>query len=196
MRRVPAERACDTASPHLDCLVIGFHDMPRVFELEALRPPDSAEYRIFLKNHVLIDGRRLSYMDVINHCKNKAAPPSGMSPSSYYHVGEVGSLAAIYLANYLNVRGLSAKFTGLFLPESENIKSVLVKEQPRSVAITTTFYESTEPVEEIVRFVRKHSPRSTLCGGSVNSTAIFLKLSFSSNPAAARLCLRFSRISL
>jgi len=139
--------------------------MPELFELEAQAKPDSPEYRVLMKNHVFIDGRRLPYMDVLNHFRNSSTLENGRSGCGYYHVGEVGSLAAMYLANHLRVRGLTAKFTGLFLPERERIEAILREEEPRSVAITTTFYESIAPVEEIIRFVRKHSPKSKIIVG-------------------------------
>lgn len=140
----------------LDCLVIGYNDMQFGDYANRMlaRDPASAERRIFMRDHVRVNGDRLPYMDVINRYMNQRPGASG---TNYYHIGEVPNLAAIYLANYLKKRGCSAEYASLFTAEKDRIAGILDERRPLLVAITTTFYQVPWPVEEIVRFVRSHS---------------------------------------
>lgn len=151
-------------SNRLDCLVVGYHDpaFSRHEQRVMSRGPDFPDRRIFNRDHLYLDGRRLPYMDVINHCLDSAG---GAGPVNYYHVGEVANLAAVYLTSYLATRGYSAQFAGLFAPERARIAQILDREDPRVVAVTTTFYLVPAPAAEIVRYVRAGNPESTIVLG-------------------------------
>ncbi|GIE99510.1 PhpK family radical SAM P-methyltransferase [Paractinoplanes rishiriensis] len=148
----------------LDCLVLGYNDPPfSNHEQRVLnRGPDFPDRRIFMRDHLVVDGSRLPYMDVINHYVGER----GIGPpDSYYHVGEVANLAAVYLTSFLVQRGCTATFASLFHAEKERIAALLRDQRPRVVAITTTFYLTAAPVAEIVAFVRSVRPESLVAVG-------------------------------
>ncbi|GCE02651.1 tRNA-2-methylthio-N(6)-dimethylallyladenosine synthase [Embleya hyalina] len=116
-----------------------------------------------MRDHCLVEGRRLPYMDVINMYANRAGV--GGTDANHYHVGEVPNLAAIYLTNFLLRRGLTADHVSLFTPERDRIARILADRDPRTAAITTTFHLTPAPVIEIVRFVRAHHPETTIIVG-------------------------------
>jgi p-methyltransferase len=149
----------------LDCLIIGYNDLEMTFNDLATMPPDSPERRVFARDHVRIDAGRMSYMDVINHYANTSSRTPGGSDDGYYHVGEVGSLAAIYLSNFLQRAGMTARYVSLFQPERETVLDILRNERPHTVAITTTFYELPKPVVYVCNFIRQHSPDTRIVVG-------------------------------
>lgn len=163
-------------SARLDCLVIGYNDM--AFEDHAnrilARDENSAERRIFMRDHVQVNGARLPYMDVINEYTRRRPD---VRSDNYYHVGEVPNLAAVYLTNFLRARGCTAEYTSLFTAEKRRIAEILSDQSPRLVAITTTFYILPWPVEEIAAFVRQYSPDSRVVAGGplINNLAGDLK---------------------
>jgi p-methyltransferase len=150
-------------SDQLDCLLIGYNDMSFSDHRDRMlaRDPSSAERRIFMRDHARVAGRRLPYMDVINHYVNQRAG----NGETYYHVGEVPNLAAVYLTSYLRTRGFSAEFVSLFAAERDRIAKTLAERRPRLVAITTTFYIMPWPVEQIVGFVRAENPDTKIVVG-------------------------------
>jgi len=141
----------------LDCLVIGYNDPPFSFHEHRILAQDEAfpERRVFMREHLLVDGARMPCMDVVNHY---ARTSQEAGPNPYYHVGEVPNLAAVYLANYLSKRSLSAEYISLFRPERDKIADLLERRRPRVVAITTTFYLMPWPVHEICTYIRERSP--------------------------------------
>lgn len=151
-------------SDRLDCLVIGYNDPPFADHERRVMSRDESfpDRRIFMRDHLALDGVRMPYMEAINHLVNQA--PTGPS-DNYYHVGEVANLAAVYLASFLSGRGFSAEFTSLFRQERPRIARLLHGSDPRVVAITTTFYMTATPVTEIVGFVREHNPRCRVVVG-------------------------------
>lgn len=148
----------------LDCVVIGYNDPPFSFHEHRIIAQDelSPERRVFMREHLAVDGERMPCMEVINHYARRIP---GLGPDPYYHVGEVPNLAAVYLASYLRGRGFSAEYVSLFRPETERLADLLERRTPQVVAITTTFYLVPWPVHEICQFVKEHSPRSTVVVG-------------------------------
>jgi p-methyltransferase len=126
------------------------------------RDENSAERRIFMRDHIQVKGVRMPYMDAINeYMRRRPDVPS----DNYYHVAEVPNLGALYLANFLRARGCSAEYVSLFSAEKRRIAAILEERAPRLVAITTTFYILPWPVEEIAHFVREHSPDTKVVAG-------------------------------
>ncbi|WP_329363107.1 PhpK family radical SAM P-methyltransferase [Streptomyces sp. NBC_00669] len=148
----------------LDCMVIGYNDPPLSFHEHRLmaQEPKSPERRVFMREHLLVDGARLAPMDVINHYAERFQPV-GADP--YYHVGEVPNLAAVYLTSYLRRQGFDAEYISLFRPETSRLEEVLEHRRPKVVAITTTFYLMPWPVHEICRFVRERYPEAHVVVG-------------------------------
>lgn len=147
----------------LDCIVVGYNDDTREKFQRTLRSPTSSpEYRIFNRDHLLVDGEPLTYMDVINRFRHS---DSDKAPIPFYHVCEVPNLAATYLYNFLTRRGLSAEMVGFYTAEREKFRELLRCKRPRSVAITTTFYEDPLPLQEIVDDVRRLGGDTTIIVG-------------------------------
>lgn len=138
----------------LDCVVIGynegdFDDYRAMSERAGRRSPEN---QIFRKEHLVVDGRRMPWMDGFSRLRNKVT-----GRADRYHVGEVHNLASLYLANFLGRHGLRAGVVSLFSAEQERLAQLLAQ-RPALVAITTTFYVTIVPVLPIVEFVRKHAP--------------------------------------
>jgi radical SAM PhpK family P-methyltransferase len=161
----------------LDCVVIGynegnFSDYRAMSERAGLGSP---EYQIFRKEHLVIDGRPMPWMDAFSLLRNRVT-----GRSDRYHVAEVHNLASLYLSNFLWRRGLRAEPVSLFSAEQERLAELLAQ-RPMMVAITTTFYVNILPVLPIVEFVRQHSPDShivvggplidNICMGGITDTA-------------------------
>lgn len=145
----------------LDCVVIGYNegdfDDYRVMSERA--GPRSPEYQIFRKEHLVVDGRPMPWMDAFSTLRNRATGQTGR-----YHVGEVFNLAALYLTSFLRRHGLSAEPVSLFSGERDRLAELLA-ERPTVVAVTTTFYVNILPVVPIVEFIRQHSPESHIVIG-------------------------------
>ncbi|WP_370418407.1 PhpK family radical SAM P-methyltransferase [Streptomyces sp. QH1-20] len=145
----------------LDCIVIGYHagdfDDYRLMCEQA--GPDSPERQIYRKEHLVVDGRPMPWLEAFSHLRNRAT-----GRSDRYHVGEVFNLATLYLTNHLRRHGYTAEPVSLFGAEQEQLAALLA-ERPRMVAITTTFYVNILPVVQIVEFVRKHAPDTHIVVG-------------------------------
>lgn len=148
----------------LDCLIIGYNDVPfsQQWNRVSHRGPRDPERLMFMRDHLLFDGERLPYMDVMNKVLHRAGK---LDENVYIHGGETPNLASHYLANYLTHRGFSAECTSLFGCEQDRIRDILLTRRPRMVAITTTYYIIPNPVVEITRFIREVMPETTIVVG-------------------------------
>jgi p-methyltransferase len=146
----------------LDCLIIGYNDV--VFAQQEARVisrgPRDPERGMFMRDHLLFDGDRLPYMDVMNRVLRRRT-----GRDVYLNGGEVPNLAVYYLASYLIKRGLSAECVSLFSCEKDRIRDILENRRPRTVAITTTYYIMPDPVVEIARFIRDCYPGAKIVVG-------------------------------
>lgn len=161
--------------PRLDCLIIGYNDIDFSFHerLMLSKGKQSPEFRVFNKEHLIIDGCRLPYTEVLNHFLNKKLRMMGQPGTNYYHVGEVSNLASVYLKSFLQRRGFNSDFASLFAPERTRLRQIL-EQEPLAVAITTTFYVMPSPVIDIVRFIRRYSQTTKIIvGGPLISNLCF-----------------------
>jgi radical SAM PhpK family P-methyltransferase len=144
-----------------DCVIVGYNDWDFRKFIKALEPsrPYSSAYMNILKNTVELDGERLLYNEALGHLMTKAT----RSPHRY-NAFEVASLGACYLASFLRRRGYGVELVNFFTYDRQRLAAIL-EDRPRAVAITTTFYFMPEPVQEIVAFVREHSPETTIVVG-------------------------------
>lgn len=145
----------------LDCVVVGYND-PSFSDLlsrsEATKDC-SGGYRHLLVNSVLFRGKRVKYAELLNLALQEATGrPHDL------HVGKMPNLGACYLVSFLRKLSLNAELINFYNDEKERFAEIL-KERPRAVAITTTFYYEPQPIQEIVRFVREHSPRTKVIVG-------------------------------
>jgi p-methyltransferase len=145
----------------IDCVVVGhndpcFHDMiARARSTENV----SAFYQDAKVNSVLLGGRRLHYMELLNKVLAEASGRP-LQLSSF----EQPSLAVCYLTSFLRRRGLNCEFINFFSFERERLRELL-GQAPRAVALTTTYYVEADPLVEVIQFIRKHSPDTKIILG-------------------------------
>jgi radical SAM PhpK family P-methyltransferase len=150
----------------LDCVVVGYHEMPfSSYERTARRiGPGWPEYHLFKRDQLEIGDACRPYLDVVSHLVGRAERERGGDGDGLYHLGEVSNLAALYLTNFLRRKGFEASFVSLLPAQQEELVDLLSM-GPSVVAITTTFYLTPAPVTEVVDLVQRHSDALVVVGG-------------------------------
>lgn len=150
-----------TSDSRLHCVIIGYHDID--FDKFAYKQKQmecaAAGYHEIKANSIFLNGRRSTYMEAINYAVERA---QGKNP--HLNVFEAPSLGAFYLASFLHQKGLNAEVVNFFNYDQERLAELLAR-KPDAVAITTTFYIDCDPIKAIVKFVRKHAPRTRVIVG-------------------------------
>lgn len=145
----------------LDCIVIGYNDLDFqtvVAEARATRG-QSPVYNELQRSSARFGGRRLPYMSILNEAIARA---TGRSPN--LNVCNLPCLGVAYLTSFLKKRGFEVEPVNFYSGEREKLEALLATE-PRSVAITTTFYVDNAPIIEICKMVREKSPRTCVIVG-------------------------------
>ena len=145
----------------LDCVVIGYNDLDfdRVLsEAEAARG-QSPIYGELKRSTARFGGKRLPYMGLVNAAMERA---TGTDPQ--LHVCRLPALGVAYLTSYLQRRGFAVDFVNFYSGERDKLLRLLATE-PRTVAITTTFYVDNGPISDICKVVRAHSPKTKIIVG-------------------------------
>jgi radical SAM PhpK family P-methyltransferase len=149
----------------LDCVVIGYNETP--FEqYERILfgyGEDSEAYRDLKYSFVDLDHQKLNYVDLMNHVYKRSRGQVS-SDKDEFKSGDIPSLAAVYLTNFLRRKGLSTRYINLFQYEKDKLRAYL-DEDPYCVAITTTFYVLNQPVIEMVKFIREHNEKVKIVVG-------------------------------
>jgi radical SAM PhpK family P-methyltransferase len=142
----------------LDCLVIGYNESPFESYEALLRNygEDSEAYRDLKFSFVDLGGRKLNYVGLMNHAWRLAGRTAPEEEA--FISGDIPTLAAAYLTNFLRRRGYSADYVNLFQYEKDETRRAVEEERPRLVVITTTLYVVNPPATEIVEFVRSVDP--------------------------------------
>ena len=151
----------------LDCVVIGYNEIPFQRYESFLRRygEDTEAYRDLKFSFVNVANQKMDYMGLLNHSMAHARNNGqSLTPEESFKSGDIPNLAAIYLTNYLRMRGHRAKYINLFQNEKEKLIEYL-KQKPACVAITTTFYVVNLPVNEMVEFIREHAPEVKIVVG-------------------------------
>ena len=145
----------------LDCVIVGYNDIDFQAYADSQKKMDkfSGAYRDIKHNSVRLNGRRMTYMELLNHGITKA---TGRDPR--LNAFEVPSLAVTYLASFLRRRNFGVEMISFFNYEKERFADLLA-DSPAAVAITTTYYVDPLPVIEVVKFVREHSPETKIIVG-------------------------------
>jgi radical SAM PhpK family P-methyltransferase len=152
---------------HLDCVVIGYNEIPFPKYESFLKNygEDTEAYRDLKFSFVNVGGTKMDYIGLMNHVtqqvKHERAQQNGHDE---FKSGEIPNLAAAYLTNYLRNHGHTAGYVNLFQYEQEKLIEYLARD-PLCVAITTTFYVVNLPVNEMVEFIRKHNPKVKIIVG-------------------------------
>lgn len=150
----------------LDCVVIGYNDPPFEAYAGLLRQysEDSEAYRDLKLSMVDLGGRKLNYVDLMNEIFARAQNGRPGAPAAPFKSGEIPNLAAVYLTNFLRRQGFEADYVNLFQHEKDRLADLL-SQNPRCIAITTTFYVWNFPVNEMVEFIRRHNSRVPIVVG-------------------------------
>lgn len=150
---------------HLDCVVIGYNELPfdRYETLLRQYGEESEAYRDLKFSFINFGDKKLNYVGLLNHVLELAeyGNGGGMRP---FESGDIPNLAAVYLTNFLRKRGHHTKYINLFQYEKDRLIEFLA-EDPYCVAITTTFYVLNFPVSEMVEFIRSHNPKVKIVVG-------------------------------
>jgi p-methyltransferase len=138
----------------LDCILVGYNDID--FSQFAAKQKEmekySGAYEEIKWNSVILHGKRVRYMDLLNHAITQA---TGQNP--HFNIFQTPSLAVCYLSSFLQKRQFKVDYINFFNQEQQKFKKLLAQ-SPRTVAITTTFYVDHDPIIEIVNFIREHNP--------------------------------------
>jgi p-methyltransferase len=150
---------------HLDCVVIGYNELPFARYETLLRQygEESEAYRDLKFSFINFGDKKLNYVGLLNHILELAGHGNGggMRP---FESGDIPNLAAVYLTNFLRKRGHHTKYINLFQYEKDRLAEFLA-EDPYCVAITTTFYVLNFPVTEMVEFIRSRNPKVKIIVG-------------------------------
>ena len=134
----------------LDAVILGFYERDFATLARGLKSfsETSGAYHELSTNSLLIDGKRRSYIDILNRIGNEAAGrPINLNPF------EQPNLGVAYLASFLAARGHSVEIVNFVNTGLQRLEQLL-KSCPRTVVITTTYYVTEEPITEIVKFIR------------------------------------------
>lgn len=152
-------------SSKLDCVVIGYNELPFDQYESFLRKygENTEAYRDLKFSFVELGDRKLDYVGLMNHVSGLARGSKG-SPAEDYKSGDIPNLAAAYLTTFLRRRGFETQYINLFQYEKQRLIDLLA-EDPYCVAITTTFYVVNLPVNEMVEFIRRHNSKVKIVVG-------------------------------
>ena len=142
-------------------MIVGFND----YDLQAIMAArektagSSGAFRQMLGSVFRHGGRWLHHVEFLNAVLREAT-----GHDYRLHPMELCNLAVAYLKSYLTGRGLDVEIVNFFNTGKDRL-AALLRDGPRAVAITTTLYVESDPIVEIVRFIRQHSPETTIIAG-------------------------------
>lgn len=145
----------------LDCIVIGHNDVDFAgfADMQKQFADRSAGYSEVVTNSVCIDGRRRTYMGLLNMVLERASgAPHDLNTF------RVPSLAVAYLVNFLRQKGINAEGVNFFNTDRDKLAQLLAC-NPACVAITTTYYVDDDPIREIVAFIRRFNRATCIVVG-------------------------------
>lgn len=156
----------------IDCIVVGYHDINFQTYATAQKKMSrfSGAYRDVKHNSFLMNGRRITSMDLLNQTLTKT---TGRDPK--LSVFEVPSLGVTYLTSFLRRRHFNVEMVSFFNFQKEKFAHLLA-ESPRAVAITTTYYVTHIPILDVVKFVREHSPQTKVIVGGPHIYDVYSNL--------------------
>lgn len=144
-----------------DCVVVGSNDpdlQDIMMQRESMKNYSGAYH--FLKGEVVnFSGKWMSYMSFMNILLKKVT-----GPDYNLHIFKTPNLAICYLKSFLTRKDLNIEIIN-FYNDGKNDLQRLLSKNPRSVAITTTFYVESSPIVEIVNFIRQHNTETIIIVG-------------------------------
>ena len=151
----------DHSDKQIDCIIVGYNDLPvkGIIDSVEFAKESSGAYRHFLANTLNINGERKKYATYLNDIIKEA---TGKDVNLY--ATKLPNLGACHLTSFLKKRNFRAELINSFNHDQEKFIELL-KQNPRSVAITTTFYVEATPVRQVVDFIRQYNTETKIIVG-------------------------------
>lgn len=139
----------------IDSLLIGYNEMDFEKYLDAVRVmgTDHVSYRVVSSGFIDYQGRAYRCMDILNRLHWEGREESARPFHSFDFLQPV----ITYLGSFLRRHGFTFDFVNIFQHEKDKLADKLRRERYLTIAITTTFYETPDPIREIIEFVRRHN---------------------------------------
>ncbi len=146
---------------NIDCVIIGHNtgNFQDFINGRKSMAEFTGAYRDAQINSILLDGKRIAYMDLFNRVWTQVVPDA----ETFSPFDPLG-LAGLHLASFLAQNGAEPAVVGEFQKGRKKLEEIL-RDEPLAVAITTTFYFEPSPMKEIVSFVRERSPNTVIIIG-------------------------------
>lgn len=144
---------------NIDCFIIGFNEIDFHQYEEFVRRDgiDSGAYRHISLSFINYMGRKLNTADAFGFFSNNVFKPLNQKDNF--------SLAIAYLGSYLKKNNLTFDYINSFQDEKTYLENKLRNDNVLTVAITTTFYMSSIPIQEIISFIRKYNKKVKIIVG-------------------------------
>jgi radical SAM PhpK family P-methyltransferase len=146
-----------------DCLIVGMNSLEFPFYLDMVRAmgTQGGAYRDLNLSFIEVDKRPYQALELLSryHAEN------GGKRDRPFHNADFVWPTITYLGSFLKRHGLSFDWINAFQYEKEAFKDKLENDDVLLVAITTTLYVVPWPIQEIIRFVRQHSPKARIVVG-------------------------------
>lgn len=138
-----------------DCLIIGYNDGNFNEHVDLLKAMgvDHPDYRDLNMNFIEHENRAYRALDILNYFYFQNTE----GEYERFHNAYFLSYAILYLGTYLSRRGFTFDYLNLFQTEKEKLAEKLKKGNISTIAITTTVYTMSEPVSEIISFIRNYN---------------------------------------
>lgn len=145
----------------IDTIIIGYNDID-FGDYAYLQEQVSSHFGTYSElktNSILIDGRRETYMNLLNRILS-------IQTGSDWELNafKMPNLAVAYLASYLKKRDFNIGIVNFFNSEKGKL-AAMMHHGARSIVITTTYYVDDEPIKEIVKFARSVDPEVKIIVG-------------------------------
>lgn len=146
----------------IDCLliasnVIAFDELERASKRLGLEDPFYKEIQM---SYVNLNGKPTS-IDILF---DKFASEEKKKKGNFSQT-EIFSNTIAYLGSYLNSHNLSFKYIKSFKVQKKELAKYLTENEVVSVAISTTYYMTSFPVIEIIRFIKKYNKKTKILVG-------------------------------
>ncbi len=149
-------------SERIDCLLVGYNDLDFDQYESVLRGmgTNSGAYKDLDLNFIEFQGQLYPPVRLLNKIRSEV---KGIE--SNLNCAEPLNLAVAYLRSYLERRSFETEYINIFQAEKDKFAELL-KQDVKTVAITTTFYVSPMPIIEIINFIRqRNSTVKIIIGG-------------------------------
>ncbi|HEX7331314.1 MAG TPA: PhpK family radical SAM P-methyltransferase [Pyrinomonadaceae bacterium] len=146
-----------------DCLIIGFNDFnfDEYVGMVGAMGTDSGAYRDLNLAFIHFRDKPYRSMDLLNHFYYEDREGTGKP----FHNADFMWPVVLYLGTFLHRKGLSFDYVNLFHLEKEKLKDKLLHDDILTVAITTTLYVTSQPILEIISFIRQYNEKVKIVVG-------------------------------